>query len=87
MPDEFVTKAELATQLATLREDIHNDLIREFAGIATNINDLRTEVRQLSGVTQQIIGIVAPLPTILLGLNERLSDLTDRVRHLENDDG
>jgi hypothetical protein len=65
------------TDLAALREEVHNELVREFDRVATSINDLRSEQRQLA---TSFIG----LPAILQLLADRLRDVTDRVRRLED---
>jgi cell division protein FtsB len=49
MTDDIpATKADLAA----LRAEIHDDLVREFARIAANTDDLRTEVRIANAVTR-----------------------------------
>jgi phage shock protein A len=78
----MVTKANLAN-LAT-----HDDLIRELASIATNVNDLRAELRTnndaLRVQIQELTAMIRPLAEGLSSSPELFDGLADSIRRIED---
>jgi len=96
MPDDDDTEIRLArieanmvskADLAVLRVELHDDLVRELASVATNVNDLRSELRTnidaLRVETQGLTGMLRPLAEALARWPDLFANLADRVRRLE----
>jgi hypothetical protein len=84
------------TDLAALREEMHNDLVRELASATANLVTHDDLIRELASVSTNINDLrrefrqfalnFEGLPQALLLFGERLRDIVDRLRKLEGRD-
>jgi hypothetical protein len=83
MADEILQRLErIEANMVT-----HDELVRELKSVATNINDLRTELRTkfdaLHVELQTLTATIRPLAEALSRWPELFAGLADRIRRLE----